>query len=478
MITELELITYLFNEKLFPYAKSNIKYLEEKYKYDQSNVVNYKLVYILNNIERINKYSKTEFELDCRTLQVSDDVLKLIDSYYDKGQSLSEEEISKTVNVLCDIISQEVINVNAKEHSDNPSEFIRDLSKFNPDNIVSISSEYHHGSILSEIPYQELKDKVEDTVIKSSLPFVNKHMGAGGYLPNTVNMITAKPGLGKTLLGMQETLAFAKQGKKVYYAAIGDISEMHVMTRMTSLALGIPLNQVILNWKWFWKSLLQNEEWSEAIKNIYVDYLKPDSVSCNRYLADLKANGFDKEYQIFFFDYDANFGDDSGLGDDTIQMYLKGGDTYNALKNFATELKPEAISKTDYVERWVFVMAQPKPAYWNNEYIPLEGASESSKKQHIIDTMLTMGDCRTNQNNLINIALVKNRNGTLGHSYALIDRDLRFQELNDEMFSIISGSAKQITFNKSSALTDGQITFDSIKQQYENNLSSNGESSS
>jgi hypothetical protein len=254
---------------------------------------------------------------------------------------------------------------------------------------------------------------------------------------------------------------------------------MHVITRITSLALGIPLNQVILNWKWFWKSLLQNEEWSEAIKNIYFDYLKPDSVSCNKYLADLKANGFDKEYQVFFFDYDANFGDDSVFGgDELMQMYKKGGDTYNALKNFSTELKPDALTKTDYVERWVFVMAQPKPAYWNDEYIPLEGASESSKKQHIIDTMLTIGDCRTNYNNLANIALVKNRNGTLGHSYTLIDRDLRFQEVSEDMYAIIKGSAKQITFNKSAALTDGQMTFDSIRQQYENNLASNTETKS
>ena len=61
----------------------------------------------------------------------------------------------------------------------------------------------------------------------------------------------------------------------------------------------------------------------------------------------------------------------------------------------------------------IFIASQPKPEYWSKEIIPLQAAAESSKKQKIIDTMLTIGrPWRGAPVGTLNIA--KNRRGTDG----------------------------------------------------------------
>lgn len=454
-ITELELLTYLFNPKLYSFAKNNIKYLKSKY--DGNATVNAKLVYILDSIENIDKYTATEFGLDCRTLEVSDDVLNLIDGYYQKGQKLTDNELTKTTKLFCNLVSHEVVETCAEEFSDNPEQFIKAVSKFNPESIVSISSDYRHGMKFGDIPIDLMNDSICDNVLKSSIPMINQHMGAGGYQEGSLTCISARPGGGKSLLALQEALAFIKQGKKVWYAAIGDLNEVHMMTRVSALALGIPLTDVLMNYKWYFKSVLNSADFSQCINNLYIDFLQPDKITCAKYISDLKVKGVLDEYDCVFFDYDENFASENDYGDETMNMYEKHGNTYNAIKDFIQE-KPN---------KFAFILSQPKPIYYNAEEIPLEALAESSKKAKIVDHVITLGNCRTHYNNLTNICLVKNRNGSLGHTYALIDRDVRFQSISEDMYTLIHGATKQVTFNTKSAMGENQVSYNTIREQYE-----------
>lgn len=463
-VTELELLTYLFNPKLYNFAKSNIKYLKSKYQ--GAGNVNARLVHILDSVENIDKYTQTEFGLDCRTMQLSDDVLQLIDGYYQKGLKLTDNEITKATGLFCNLISQEVISMCSEEFSDSPEKFIKEISKFNPESIVSISSDFRHGMKFSEMPLDTMNDSVCDNVLKSSIPMINEHMGAGGYQEGTLTCISAKPGLGKSLYAMQETLGFLRQGKKVWYAAIGDLNEIHFMTRLSAMGLGIPLTTVLANFKWFYKSMLQSPDFGPYMQNLYVDFLQPDKITCAQYIAELKVKGILDEYDCFIFDYDESFASETEYGDETMNMYEKHGNTYNALKDFIQE-RPS---------KFAFILSQPKPAYYNAEEVPLEALAESSKKAKIVDHVITLGNCRTHQNNLTNICLVKNRNGSLGHTYALIDRDVRFQSISEDMYYLIKGASKQITFNKSVAMEENQISIDTIREQYEANMANSDKS--
>jgi hypothetical protein len=88
-------------------------------------------------------------------------------------------------------------------------------------------------------------------------------------------------------------------------------------------------------------------------------------------------------------------------------MYESGGNVYNRIALFAVTNKSV-----------LFILAQPKPSYWDKEVIPLEAAAESSKKQKIIDLMLTLGSpSKTSSIGMLNIA--KNRRGEDGRKICI-----------------------------------------------------------
>ena len=80
-------------------------------------------------------------------------------------------------------------------------------------------------------------------------------------------------------------------------------------------------------------------------------------------------------------------------------MYEAGGQLYNKMALFAV-LNKSAI----------FILSQPKTEFWKQEVIPLESASESSKKQKIIDLMLTMGK-PSKSSSIGTLFIAKNRRG-------------------------------------------------------------------
>ena len=80
-------------------------------------------------------------------------------------------------------------------------------------------------------------------------------------------------------------------------------------------------------------------------------------------------------------------------------MYKSGGQIYNKLALFAVTNKTV-----------VFILAQPRKEFWDREIIPLEAASESSKKQKIIDFMITLGKPTKNAT-VGTLFIAKNRRG-------------------------------------------------------------------
>jgi len=82
----------------------------------------------------------------------------------------------------------------------------------------------------------------------------------------------------------------------------------------------------------------------------------------------------DIDAKLVLIDYDSNLKTLAG------SMYEEGDLTYSA----ATKL-------TIGDGRTVVMGSQPKPAYWNNDYLDLLSANESSRKQHHIRVMITIG---------------------------------------------------------------------------------------
>lgn len=101
-----------------------------------------------------------------------------------------------------------------------------------------------------------------------------------------------------------------------------------------------------------------------------------------------------KHYDVIIIDYDSN------LKQPADNMYESGGIIYDQAKNMAQ------VNKSV-----VFMASQPNKAYWKNEMIPLEACSESSKKQMIIDLLITVGRPEGVNTGIRKVFIPKNRRG-------------------------------------------------------------------
>lgn len=99
-------------------------------------------------------------------------------------------------------------------------------------------------------------------------------------------------------------------------------------------------------------------------------------------------------YDVIIIDYDGN------LRATADSMYESGGEIYNKAKNLAETNKSV-----------VFIASQPKREFWDKELIPLEAAAESSKKQQVIDMMITLGRPKGNTSGIRFLYVPKNRRG-------------------------------------------------------------------
>lgn len=99
-------------------------------------------------------------------------------------------------------------------------------------------------------------------------------------------------------------------------------------------------------------------------------------------------------YDLIIIDYDGN------LKQPADSMYESGGIIYDQAKNLA-----------QMNHSVVFMASQPKQSFWKNELIPIEACAESSKKQMIIDMLITIGRPEGVNTGIRKIYIAKNRRG-------------------------------------------------------------------
>lgn len=99
-------------------------------------------------------------------------------------------------------------------------------------------------------------------------------------------------------------------------------------------------------------------------------------------------------YDVIIIDYDSN------LKQPADNMYESYGIIYDQAKNLAQ------VNKSV-----VFMASQPAKAFWKNELVPLEACSESSKKQMIIDILITIGRPEGCNTGIRKVFIPKNRRG-------------------------------------------------------------------
>jgi len=250
-------------------------------------------------------------------------------------------------------------------------------------------------SNLNNIKEDALGSVDNPVIVKFFIDSVNWCMQYGGLIPGTLNMVTAPPGNGKTTMLINQGISTGQQGFTCLHVFLGDMKKYDGLIRYLSCLSGVDTKTIIGFTEPELKAFIQKYNMSGVLSNIFIASYGADELSVSQLLEEIMS--IQKEHRVHFnmiiIDYDEN------LSEEQDNMYKSGGDVYNKVALFAT------INKSV-----IMIAAQPKPAFWKCEVIPLEGASESSKKQKIIDLMLTMGKPGISSS-VGTIFIAKNRRG-------------------------------------------------------------------
>lgn len=275
------------------------------------------------------------------------------------------------------------------------------------------------GSI-KEIREEALGPSDNPVIVKFFIDQVNSMMQYKGLIPGTLNMVTAPPGRGKTTMLINQGVATAKQGYRILHVFLGDMSRFDGYLRYLSCFSGVPTSSLVELSDDELAKFVQKWNMTGILNNIDIASYAADELNANQLIEEITAIQKDqrKHFNVIIVDYDEN------LSEEVDNMYKSGGQIYNKMALFAV------LNKSV-----VFIASQPKTEYWKNEVIPLEAASESSKKQKIIDLMLTMGKPSKNSS-IGSLHIAKNRRGKDGNTFRLrIDGDnARIEHISEEEY--------------------------------------------
>lgn len=266
---------------------------------------------------------------------------------------------------------------------------------------------------IPEIRRDALGDSEHPLIVKFFIDKVNSSFQYGGITAGTLNMIVAPPGRGKTTLLINQGICSAMQGLKVCHMFLGDMKQYDGTLRYLSCYTQ-RYNPDSNSWVGLSSkdlSQLSNEELMNVVRkyslagwfsNVDIYEYGADELSVNQMIEEIRIHQKMKNvhYDLIIIDYDEN------LREEEDSMYKSGGQIYNKIAYFASANKSV-----------IFIAAQPRKEFWEKDIIPMEAASESSKKQKIIDLMITIG--RPKGSNVGTLFIAKNRRGTDGGIYRI-----------------------------------------------------------
>lgn len=279
--------------------------------------------------------------------------------------------------------------------------------------VIPKFKEYTDFTIVNVKPFNmanidELEEIREEAVgsldstrkIRFFLDEVNNLMNHKALIPGTLTMISASPGVGKTLTLVNQGIQATVDGFVNLHIFLGDLNKYDADLRYLSNYAKKNLNDILAmsveEQKELQRNLNNNGETKGALERNWLFPL-PSGVYtvqqlCNEILSiQLKYN---VHFDQIIIDYDANIRPNSD------NMYDAGGEIYNYLREFGIKNKSVML-----------VASQPKITFYNQELLTLDSASESSMKQHIIDAMLTIGRPGKIQAPIGLMYVAKNRNG-------------------------------------------------------------------
>ena len=207
--------------------------------------------------------------------------------------------------------------------------------------------------------------------LKSKFSFINNALQNSGYSVGELTMFTAPTGVGKSTALAGEGVSFISQGSKVLHYILGDLNARDIEQKYIANSMKKSLKNVMFNLDNLFK-LESNRQMFEGVRFRRKDTYDYD---VDELCEDVKRMKDKFDFNALIVDYDGSL----RPSDKDKGMYEEGGYVYGKIRQLTTKYSCTGL-----------IGCQPKVGSWKSEVIGMESASESSKKQHHIDTMITM----------------------------------------------------------------------------------------
>lgn len=269
-------------------------------------------------------------------------------------------------------------------------------------------------------------------IIPSFINSLNNCLMFGGWQPSTVNMIVSPPGTGKTMYLINEGVNAAKKGFDILHIFIGDMVEYDGFIRYLSCISGTPQNSLIHLTLEKQQDVVNicNQQYNNIFNHLFILAYPSLSLTVDALIEDINKfeKHLDKDFGMIIIDYPDN------LIQEGVSLYTDGGTLYSSLERMARLTKSV-----------VLVASQPQKAYWSNSIIPLEAASESSKKQMCVDVMVTM-NTESRGSNFGTMLLAKARKGEVGKIFRFKTDYARckLEEIDESTFNAMKATYSMI----------------------------------
>ena len=342
-----------------------------------------------------------------------EDIFETIDTLFNEAKNLPDdtyatEEVfnfvtrARSENVLSSVVDS--IRSSGSIDSDKVMGQLQEVYNFRMDklSVLTLSDVKQFQTVKREA----LGDEAYPQVIRFFVEPVNNTFQYGGLIPGTLNCVAAPPGRGKTSMLINQGAYAATQGFNTLHVFLGDMSRWDGLMRYVSTLTGYETKTLTSMSISEIETLVEKfNKTTGILDRVTVLTYPADTVSANGLMEDIKNLQRDNNVHFaqIIVDYDENI-----RAEDSDSMYNNAGILYNKLAAFAITNKSV-----------VWIASQPKVGSWGeSEILPMECLSESSKKQKICDTILTLG-----KNNKISEAgtlfIAKNRRGTDGKLFRL-----------------------------------------------------------
>lgn len=276
--------------------------------------------------------------------------------------------------------------------------------------------------------YNHKVTSVRNTKLKEKVP-VYGIVDAGLYhnyaiaLDESHGVIVSNTG--KSMFLMNEAYSALIQNKRVLHVIIGDLQEYDITIRYLSLVSGLTQTELVLKSVDEQYTMIStiNASYNNILDRLHTLEYPAEAITVDQMIADIHNSELqlNVDYDMIIIDYPDN------LINTLDNMYKEGGRVYAKLEKLARD-----------TQSVIYVASQPKQSEWNTEIMSLGSASESSKKQASIDTMITMNKPRRDAN-IGTLHLAKVRKGTVGAAirYESDMSRCKLQEIDEARYKVL-----------------------------------------